>query len=61
MRTDFSVAKTSFPLPAQSVLALVVVASEFAGHPGERAEDGGTVITGNVHDVGFDDKTAQFN
>src|SRR5690606_21756524 len=34
---------------------------ELVCHPDERAEDGGAVIAGQVHDAGLDDETAEFD
>ena len=38
-----------------------VLAIELFGDPDHRAEDGGAVVAGQVHDAGFDDEITEFD
>ena len=38
-----------------------VLALELVGDPEQRAEDGGAIIAGQVHDASLDDETAEFD
>jgi hypothetical protein len=38
-----------------------LIALELVGHPEQRAENGGAVVAGQVHDTGFDDEATEFD
>ena len=46
--------------PQRSRLCALVTL-EFVGHPEQRAEDRGAVVTGQIYDPSFDEETAQFD